>query len=147
MEPSAPPQGAAVPLLQVEVAGQVCLGMLDTGATISVMSRRKAEDLGLAIRGLRGQKAVGFDGRRQELLAYIPKCPLRFGDVRVFTCVFVVEEIDESYDLILGRPFQRETSCQTWFDSDGNTMVRLFDREESEYVDIMDVADRMAPLN
>src|SRR3954462_14643873 len=98
--------GLAQTAIQVEVAGQDCLAVLDSGATVSVMSRRRMEELGLSARRVRKQAIVGVNGDHQPVYGYMPRCAIRIGNVRAFTGILVVESIDPKYDLLLGRPLQ-----------------------------------------
>jgi hypothetical protein len=141
------PRGKATPTLEVEVAGRQCIGMLDSGATINVMGSEQAERLGLAVSPLQGQHAVSFDGGRQRILGCLSEIPVRFGGVRVFSDVLIVEAIDPSYDIILGRPFQEAGRCQTWYDEELNTMIRLFDPATGSCETMMDASARIASLN
>jgi hypothetical protein len=141
------PNGSPTPTLNVEVAGRRCLGMLDTGATINVMGAENALEMGLIVKPLQGQHAVSFDGGKQRILGWLPRVPIRIGSVKVFTDVLVVGAIDPNYGIILGRPFQRRTRCQTWYDEDLTTMIRLFDPENGSCETVMDTGAKATSLN
>jgi hypothetical protein len=141
------PNGSPTPTLNVEVAGRRCLGMLDTGATINVMGAENALEMGLIVKPLQGQHAVSFDGGKQRILGWLPRVPIRIGSVKVFTDVLVVSAIDPNYGIILGRPFQRRTRCQTWYDEDLTTMIRLFDPENGSCETVMDTGAKATSLN
>jgi hypothetical protein len=141
------PRGSPTPTLNVEVAGRRCLGMLDTGATINVMSAEDAEEMGLIVKSLQGQHAVSFDGGKQRILGWLPRVPIRVGSVKVCTDVLVVEAVDPNYGIILGRPFQQRTRCQTWYDEDLVTMIRLFDPEDGSCETVMDAGAKATSLN
>ena len=97
------------------------------------------EELGLSARKVRKQAIVGVNGDHQPVYGYMPRCPIRIGAARAFTGILVVESIDPKYDLLLGRPLQRELRCQTWFDEDGQTWVRFFDPVDGRAVTVRDI--------
>lgn len=128
---------APCPVVDITTEDGPRSALLDTGAEINVMSLAQARKMHLVITRLNDIKfgIVSYRGDVDSFVGVVCDAPIEIHGTVAHTHVFVAKTVDEEYDMILGRPWQRAADFAMWQEADGSCQCRIADDETDKQVE------------
>jgi hypothetical protein len=128
---------APCPVVEVTTAEGTRSALLDSGAEINVISLAQARKMHFVITRLKDASfgIVSYRGDIDNFVGVVLDAPIEIHGTRAHTHVFVAETVDEEYDMILGRPWQRAADFAMWQEEDGSCVCRITDDETDTEVE------------
>jgi hypothetical protein len=108
--------------IEVLINGEPLTVLLDSGSEINILSREKAENLGLAVEPLYRHVVHGIADNPLQLVGICENVLVNVGGICGRLSVYVAEDFPEN---ILGRPFEVAFQTVSESDSAGNQYVTL----------------------
>ena len=72
---------------------------------VNLILRKKAKQIKYIIHTVDNINAVSFEGVYIKFYRYITDIPIKVNDIIVLSFIYVVEMINDTYNIILGAPF------------------------------------------
>jgi hypothetical protein len=128
---------APCPVVDITTEGGPRSALLDTGAEINVISLAQARKMHFVITRLNDAKfgIVSYRGDMDSFVGVVCDAPIEIHGTVAHTHVFVAKTVDEEYDMILGRPWQRAAEFAMWQEADGSCQCRIADDETGKQVE------------
>ena len=121
----------------MKVAKRPGFALFDTGSMANVMAKHNADRLGLPIKPLGNVSAVSFGGQHTRLHGCLQDVAIDVNGVSVRSNIYVVENLDPAYDLILGMPFMSATRAASWHDENDEIHLKFRDPATNHEVEIL----------
>ena len=118
---------AGCPMIKARIEGVPIKALLDSGAEICVMGLDLARRAGLPYQSHSKLSMLGVTGKSTAFKGVCKSVDVEVGGVIIDVPIFVLDSSD--FDLILGRPFQRQGQVQITDLADGSckAVVRAVD--------------------